>query len=141
LTLPAGRTKLVGSWSIGTKELGMANKRKEARIIERNNVSIQTTHARRPTGINAYTHDISLGGARIYTKELFDVGSLIKIQIELAGTKELITLDGLVKWLTVQEGGDCFELGVEFRHKISNSILCLIKHIYQQEGKIPSTVA
>jgi len=119
----------------------MANKRREGRLIERNNVSIQPSYARKTIGINAYTHDISLGGARIYTKELFDVGSFIKIQIELASTKELITLDGQVKWLNVQEGGDCFELGVEFRHKISNSILCLIKHIYQQEGKIPSTVA
>ncbi len=119
----------------------MANKRKEDRIVERNCVSIQSCHTKRSIGINAYTRDISLGGARIYTKELFDVGSLIKIQIELASSREMITLDGQVKWLNVQEGGDWFELGVEFRHKISNSILCLIKHIYQQDSKIPSTVA
>jgi Tfp pilus assembly protein PilZ len=119
----------------------MANKRKEVRIVERNPVSIQPTFSKRTVGINAYTRDISLGGARIYTKELFDIGSFIKIQIELASTKELITLEGQVKWLNVQEGGEWFELGVEFRHKISNSILCLIKHIYQQDSKIPSTVA
>jgi len=120
----------------------MANKRKEDRLVERNNVSIQPTQAaRKPVGINAFTRDISLGGARIYTKELFDVGSIIKIQIELSGTKELISLEGQVKWLNVQEGGDCFELGVEFKHRISNGVLCLIKHIYEQEGKIPSTVA
>ena len=64
----------------------MANKRKEGRLIERNNVSIQPGHTRKAIGINAHTHDISLGGARIYTKELFEVGSFIKIQIELAGT-------------------------------------------------------
>jgi hypothetical protein len=120
----------------------MANKRKEDRLIERNNVSIKPCrNARSVIGVNAYTHDISLGGARISTKEFFDVGSLIKIQIELASTKELITLDGEVKWLNVKEGEDLFELGVEFRHKISNGILSLIKHLYQQDAKIPSAIA
>lgn len=120
----------------------MANKRKEQRLIERNNVSIKPCHnARSGIGVNAYTHDISLGGARIFTKEFFDIGSLIRIQIELASTKELITLDGEVKWLNVKEGEDVFELGVEFRHRISNGILCLIKHLYKQDSKIPSSVA
>lgn len=119
----------------------MANKRKEDRLVERNNVSIQPPQAKTPVGVNAYTRDISLGGARIDTKEFFDVGSLIRIQIELSGSKELISLEGQVKWLNVQEGGDCFELGVEFKHRISNGVLCLIKHLYHQEGKIPSIVA
>jgi Tfp pilus assembly protein PilZ len=119
----------------------MANKRKEDRLIERNCVSIQPFSAKKTAGINAYTHDISLGGARLYTRELFDVGSFIKIEIELAGTKELIRLQGQVKWLNVQEGGGCFELGVEFRHRISNAVLYLIKHIYQQDSGIPSSVA
>jgi Tfp pilus assembly protein PilZ len=120
----------------------MANKRKEDRLIERNNVSIKPClHTKSGLGINAYTHDISLGGARIYTKELFDVGSHIKVQIELAGTNELISLEGEVKWLDVKKDEDLFELGVEFKHKISNSILCLIKHIYQQESKIPASIA
>ena len=120
----------------------MANKRKEDRLVERNNVSIKPFYsARGPLGINAYTHDLSLSGARIFTKEFFDIGSSIKIQIELADTKELIVLDGVVKWLNAKEDGECFELGVEFHHKISNSVLCLIKHLYQQESKIPTTVA
>jgi c-di-GMP-binding flagellar brake protein YcgR len=120
----------------------MGNKRKESRVIERNNVSIKPYFpTKHNTGINAFTHDISLGGARIFTKELFDVGSIIKIQIELAGTDELISLDGEVRWLNVKKDEDLFELGVEFRHKISNSILCLIKHMYRQDSKIPSTIA
>jgi Tfp pilus assembly protein PilZ len=124
------------------KELAMANKRKEERIIERNKVSIKPgPHGKKGAVVNAYTHDISLGGARIYTKELFDVGSLIKIQIELARTNECITLDGEVKWLNVRKEEDIFELGVEFRHQISNSILCLIRHLYQQNDRIPSSIA
>jgi c-di-GMP-binding flagellar brake protein YcgR len=120
----------------------MGNKRKESRVIERNNVSIKPYFpTKNNTGINAFTRDLSLGGARIFTKELYDVGSIIKIQIELAGTNELISLEGEVRWLNVKKDEDLFELGVEFRHKISNSILCLIKHIYQQDSKIPSTVA
>jgi c-di-GMP-binding flagellar brake protein YcgR len=120
----------------------MANKRKEERLIERNNVSIRPCqHAKSGAGINAYTHDISLGGARIFTKEFHDVGSHIKIQIELAGTNELISLEGEVKWLDVKKDEDLFEMGVEFKHKISNGILCLIKHIYQQESKIPASVS
>jgi Tfp pilus assembly protein PilZ len=119
----------------------MANRRKEERVIERNNASIQPFYARKAICINAHTHDISLSGARIYTKELFDVGSFIKIQIELSGTKELIALDGQVKWLNIQESENSFELGVEFRHKISNSVLSLLKHIYQRDSGIPSSVA
>jgi Tfp pilus assembly protein PilZ len=120
----------------------MANKRKEERIVERNKVSIKPCpHGKKGSVVNAYTHDISIGGARIYTKELFDVGSFIKIQIELARTNECITLDGEVKWLNVKKEEDLFELGVEFHHQISNSILCLIRHIYQQNDRIPSSVA
>jgi len=120
----------------------MAVKRKEDRIVERNNVSIKPfIETEKGPGINAFTHDISLGGARILTKELFDVGAHIKIQIELAGTDELITLEGEVRWLNVKKEEDLFELGIEFKHKISNSVLCLIKHIYQQNGKIPASVA
>ncbi len=120
----------------------MAVKRKEDRIIERNNVAIKPfLDAEKCTGVNAYTHDISLGGARILTKELFDVGSHIKVQIELAGTDELISLEGEVRWLNVKKEEDLFELGVEFKHKISNSVLCLIRHIYQQEDKIPASIA
>jgi Tfp pilus assembly protein PilZ len=120
----------------------MANKRKEDRLVERNNVSIKPFYsARSPQGINAYTQDLSLGGARIYTKEFYDIGSAIKVQIELADTQELIVLDGIVKWLTAKEDGEWFDLGVEFHHRISNSVLCLIKHLYQQESKIPTTIA
>jgi Tfp pilus assembly protein PilZ len=120
----------------------MANKRKEDRIVERNNVSIKPSlHTRNGIGINAHTGDISLGGARIFTKELFNVGSHIKIQIELTGADELITLEGEVKWLNVKKDEDLFELGVEFKHRISNSILSLIKHIYQQDSRISTSVA
>jgi len=119
----------------------MANKRKEVRLVERNNVSIRPRlNDKRGVGINAYTHDISLHGARVFTKELFDVGSHIKVQIELAGTSELINLEGEVKWLDVKKDEDLFELGIEFKHKISSGVLSLIKHIYQQESKIPASV-
>jgi hypothetical protein len=120
----------------------MADKRKEDRIIERNRVSIKPCQpGKKGPAINAYTHDISFGGARIFTKELFDVGSLIRIQIELARTNECIQLDGQVKWMSVKKEEDLFELGVEFRHRISSTILCLIRHIYQNGDRIPSSVA
>ena len=116
----------------------MANKRKEARLVERNNVSIKPIHSTRtPRGINAYTEDLSLGGARIYTKEFYDIGSAIKVQIELSDSQEMIVLEGVVRWLTAREGGEWFDLGIEFHHRISNSVLCLIKHLFQQESKIP----
>jgi hypothetical protein len=120
----------------------MADKRKESRVIEHNNVTIKPTPPRsNGVGINAYTRDISIGGARIITKELFDVGSLIKIQIDLAGTNELISLEGEVKWLEFKKEEGFFELGVEFKHKISTNVVCLIRHIYQQDSRIPATVA
>ena len=73
----------------------MADKRKEGRIVERNKVSIKPCHpGRKGPVVNAYTHDISIGGARIFTKEIFVVGSLIRFQIELARTHECLQLDG-----------------------------------------------
>ena len=86
----------------------MGNKRKESRVIERNNVSIKPYFpTKNNTGINAFTRDLSLGGARIFTKELYEVGSIIKIQIELAGTNELISLEGEVRCRTMPPANSC----------------------------------
>lgn len=120
----------------------MVNRRKENRVPERNKAVVECprdTYHR--LGFNAATYDLSVGGARILTKEFFDVGSDIRIQIVLARTKQSIILEGLVKWLKVRAEGDQFELGVEFRHQIPATIVSLISHLSSRDAGIPASVA
>ncbi len=120
----------------------MINRRKEDRLRERNSVTIQSfssTGANDKT--NAYTYDLSVGGARIFSKELFDVGSILRIHLALDRTRQTVTVDGIVKWLNHRDDDDIFELGVEFRHQISHSIVSLIRHLYSADAGIPSSIA
>lgn len=120
----------------------MGNRRKERRLVERNKVLIKSPFdAFYPKGINAFTFDISLGGARILSREFFDVGTVVKIQVELARTRQSVNIVAEVRWLNIREDDDIFELGVEFRHQISQSTLSLIRHLYSYEEGIPSMVA
>ena len=51
----------------------MINRRKEDRLRERNRVTIRAPHsANGNKETNAYTYDISVGGARIFSKEFKD---------------------------------------------------------------------
>ena len=120
----------------------MVNRRRENRLQERNRAvvdSLQDAYHR--PGFNAATHDLSVGGARILTKEFFDVGSDIRVQIVLARSKQSVILEGRVKWLKVRPDGDLFELGVEFRHEIPATLVALISHLSSREAGIPSSVA
>lgn len=119
--------------------------RKDKRFKEQNNVLIRPSSAFREAagngGINAYTRDISLSGARICSEQDFPVGSVIRILIDLERTHQILKVDGEVKWTRLSEDGDFYELGVEFLHSISQTLLSLIKHLYGEREAIPSQVA
>ena len=120
------------------------NMRKEKRIEERNTVVIRSAaDGKGPfsnLGVNAYTYDLSLGGTRLFTEKPFPEGTVIRIVIELAKTCQTIQVDGEVKWMKKSEADGLYEVGVEFLHDISQTILTLIRHLYGAASEIPTCV-
>ncbi len=117
------------------------NMRKEKRIEEKNVVVIRSAGSPKGpsanVGANAYTYDLSLGGTRLFTERSFAVGTVIRIVIELAKTCQSIQVDGEVKWVKKNEAEGGYEVGVEFLHHISQTILTLIRHLYSAGGEAP----
>jgi c-di-GMP-binding flagellar brake protein YcgR len=123
------------------EELPMIERRKESRFVEKNSVLIwPASDLDNGPGINAYTYDISTGGARIYSKHPYSVGIVIKLQIHLARSKQSITLQAEVKWTRYKEEEKVHELGVEFRHQITSTLFALIKHLYNPDEGIPASI-
>ncbi len=114
------------------------NMRKEKRIEEKNVVVIRSAGSPKGpsanVGANAYTYDLSLGGTRLFTERSFAVGTVIRIVIELAKTCQSIQVDGEVKWVKKNEAEGGYDVGVEFLHHISQTILTLIRHLYSAGG-------
>ncbi len=119
--------------------------RKDKRFVEENNVvikgALEPREAAGNRGINACTRDLSLSGARISSQQDFPVGSVIRIVIDLERTHQSLKIDGEVKWTRKSEDGERFEIGVEFLHSISQTLLSLIRHLYSEREGIPSSVS
>ena len=47
----------------------------------------RSAELRGPAPIDAFTYDLSIGGARLQTVESFEVGTLLRLQIELVRTQ------------------------------------------------------
>ena len=77
---------------------------------------------------------------RELTDRPFAVGTTIRIVIELAKTCQTIQVEGQVKWTRQNEAEGIYEIGVEFLHHISQTILTLIRHLYSAGSEIPSSV-
>jgi hypothetical protein len=96
-----------------------------------------------PPGIEetcALTSDISVGGAKIITNRRFPVGTFIKIHVTLSRSRQTLLLDGSVKWLKCLYDEDLFEMGVEFVHDIPETVLALIRHMFESEKGIPAVM-
>jgi hypothetical protein len=65
----------------------------------------------------------------------------MRIQINLTKSGQVIKLDGIVRWSKISSDEETYELGVEFLHKISKSVLSLIRHLYGEDKGIPSTIS
>ncbi|MGZ5424707.1 MAG: PilZ domain-containing protein [Candidatus Aminicenantales bacterium] len=119
--------------------------RKDKRFLERDSTRIkdmcldQETSGKR--GVNAYTHDLSVSGARISSTLDFPVGYVLRIVIDLGGADPSLEVDGEVVWTRKNEDGKRFDIGVEFLHNLSDTILLLINHFYGKEVGIPSLVS
>jgi Tfp pilus assembly protein PilZ len=120
----------------------MVEKRKTKRINEENKVEIKVV---KPDSsgdflvFNAFTRDLSLGGARMLTNTAFQLNSELTITLHLAKSNQQAKVDGRVVWVKSFEEGT-HEIGVEFLHEIPASVLMLINHIYGKEHSIPTSV-
>ncbi|MGD9347955.1 MAG: PilZ domain-containing protein [Candidatus Aminicenantes bacterium] len=123
----------------------MENKRKDKRFEEKNKVVIQFAleghETDSSTVVKAHTHDISLGGARIISPKSYPVDTVMRIQINLSKSGQIVKVDGIVRWSKLASDSGNYELGVEFLHKISKSVLSLIRHLYGDNQGIPSTIS
>jgi len=108
-------------------------KRKDRRFKQWNKTQIwdlaepRSSNGRPP--IDGFTYDLSIGGARIHAMESFDVGTLLRLQIELVRTGETLRVEGVVKWRRMMSGS-VFEMGVEFQHTSMVTVLGLMKNLH-----------
>jgi hypothetical protein len=90
--------------------------------------------------IVAETYDICVGGARIITPKFFPIGTVVRIQIELMNSEQILKIDGEVKWSKKIPDEDHYEFGLEFKHEIPRTIMSLLGYLYGESQRIPSTV-
>ena len=124
------------------RERVMRENRKDKRLTEENRVAIELPGA--PSSpdarvINALTKDLSLGGARIVTDRLFEVGSSLRMTLYLSKSKQVTKVRADVRWVRMIEDG-LYEIGVEFEHGIPTGVLVLINHLYGKGQNVPTTV-
>ena len=89
--------------------------------------------------VEAFTYDLSIGGARIHTAESFEVGTLLRLQIALARTGVILRVEGVVKWRRKDEAAGVFEMGVEFQHTSMVTVLSLMRNLHDGSRSPAST--
>lgn len=119
--------------------------RKDRRFKQWNKTKITTlTDPRNSDGrpsIDAFTYDLSIGGARLHTAKSFEVGTLLRLQIELVRTGEILRVEGVVRWCRWDESVNVFEMGVEFQHTSMVTVLSLMKNLHDARRSAASPKA
>ncbi len=107
--------------------------RKERRFKQWNKTTFKALADRRgpagPSIAEGFTYDISLGGARIHSAEPFEVGTLLSLRIELVRTQEVVHLEGRVRWLRRSAADRVYEMGIEFQHANSQTVVSLMRNL------------
>jgi c-di-GMP-binding flagellar brake protein YcgR len=88
--------------------------------------------------IDAFTYDLSLGGARIHSKERFETGALLRLRIELVRSRDIVNVEGRVRWVRPGADGEQYEMGVEFDHAAPQAFMSLMKNLHD-ERVVPSS--
>ena len=120
----------------------MRENRKDKRIFEENRVAIELSGPKptdEPRIVNALTKDISLGGARIVTDRVFEIGTSLRMTLYLSKSKQIIKARADVRWNRMVEDG-LYEMGVEFEHGIPTGVLVLINHLYGKGHSAPPPI-
>lgn len=123
--------------------MSQMDKRKMKRFVEEDSVIIKYVSSQKEShelkDINARTFDLSLAGARLVSPQSFEPGAVLRVEIDLKRTKQLLNIDAEVKWCTPHADSG-YELGIEFLHNISHTLLSLLRHLYAEKNGIPSAV-
>lgn len=120
----------------------MVEKRGTKRINEENKVEIKAVKLNSAGNFvisNAFTRNLSLGGARILTNTPFQLDSELTITLYLAKSSQKVKVASRVVWVKSIDK-DSHEIGVEFLHEIPASVLMLINHLYGKDPSIPTKV-
>jgi hypothetical protein len=108
--------------------------RKDRRFKQWNKTKLtRLTNPRNSNGhppIDAFTYDLSLGGARLHTADLFEVGTLLRLEIELGRTRETLRVECIVRWCRRDESANVYEMGVEFQHTSMVTVVSLMKNLH-----------
>ncbi len=119
----------------------MDERRKEERLKEQNRVAIRgLSPGQNGRQTLAYTYDLSVWGARIFTEDFFEVGAPLEIKIELARTRQRVVLLAKVKWQNFRKEDGIYEIGVEFRHRVSDTLIAFIRHLYGADQGLPTSI-
>ncbi len=121
----------------------MTEKRKDRRIKEENRVVIESPPLDgQGDGIpaNAFTRDISITGARIWTDKLYPLKTKFGLVLYLSRSRQVIRVCASVRWTKECEDG-LYEMGVQFEPAIPNTVMALINHIYSKDMGIPTLLA
>jgi len=114
--------------------------RKDRRFKQWNKTKIMLLGKNRNTNghppVEAFTYDLSIGGARLHTSDPIEVGALLRLEIDLARTGDILRVEGLVKWRRKDEDANVFEMGVEFQHTSMVTVLSLMKNLH--DGRRPA---
>ena len=109
-------------------------RRREKRFPEKNKVLIKSAEEHKDVSVSvnarAQTCDLSLGGARLYSKKEFAPGTVIRIVLELGKSGEKVQIEAEVKWARKSENGKGYDIGAEFLHNVSHTLQSLLRHLY-----------
>ena len=121
----------------------MKERRREKRLTEEDRVIIEyfpeNNSASRKKHY-ALTQDLSIGGARLLTDKYFSVGTPFYITLTLSRSRQKVKVHGKVKWIQDTSEDGLYEIGVEFLHDVSKTVLSLISHLYGQAHEVESVV-
>lgn len=85
--------------------------------------------------IDAYAWDLSLGGARIQSEELFPVGAVLRIHLELVRSRESVSIDGAVRWNRKNEQAGFYEMGIEFQECAQATLQTIMRNLYHDTDR------
>lgn len=120
----------------------MKEQRRDVRMMEEDRVVIEMQGTRGCEGIerfDAFTMDLSLGGVRVQTDRPFDEGIELTLTITLSRSRQIIKIQGRVRWIREVEPG-LFEAGIEFLHQVPGSVMSLIDHLFRKRTGVPTVV-
>lgn len=120
--------------------------RKDRRFKQWNKTKIAVLTGTRSSGrrplLEAFTYDLSLGGARIHSAEQFEIGARLRLEIDLSRTGETMRVESVVKWRRYVDSAKVYEMGVEFDHSSMATVLALMKDLHDARTNLaPKTAA